>query len=364
MSNESQTAVEHEERRETEISVVCTEAVDLYVAGRTVQQSALVFQRLLMDHGGPELARVFCLPKDDYLNSWSVQYTLPSRLNALDQGEQETVEAGRAKLVALTETLGSLIGHLQSKQGSEFQYAAHTVLAALRVPSKDCVLFDGEELRIVHWARAGLENGSPAKFDLHDLAHALKPPPVLETLAEERQRVEREAPLTRRMMNKMRNLLVGRRARELRALAGATSGKITVTLMWATDDDLDLAVVCPNGERVYYGEKKVGSATLDVDANAGAVTSSNPIENIFFTTLPASGDYQIIVTNYESRQERNPGSHFELSLTTPAGIGTTEGKIKHGTGALLVASFSIASDGTVSSDLDLFSEIDDVQETD
>ena len=179
MLNENHTAEESRERRDTEISIPCLGAVDLYVAGRTVQESALVFQRLLMDHGGPKLARVFCLSKDDKLITWLVPNTLPSQIAPVDQGPQETIEAGRAKLVALTDTLGSLIGRLQTQQESEFQYAAHTVIAALRVPNKKCVLFDGEELRIVHWARADLENSGPAKFDLHDLARALKPPPVL-----------------------------------------------------------------------------------------------------------------------------------------------------------------------------------------
>lgn len=351
-------------RSDVEILLDLPEATHLYVAGRPVQTSAAVFHRLLLDHGGEALERVFCLPKDEGLEVWAAQQVDPARLCALVQCDDATREVGREKLEALLATFENMLERLWARTDDGYQHSALTVQAGLRVPSADCVFFDGSELRIVQWGRTDLAGPASGKLDLRGISESLKPPPVVETLVEEHQREEREAPVTRRLASRLQVLLMGRRAADRRRDAGALSGRLTVTLMWATPDDLDLAVHFPNGERIYFGAREVGPGRLDTDANAGSVTSPTPIENVFFSTLPAKGRYRVTVTNYASRQEGNPGSRFDLSLSTPNGVGHASGHIREGAGLREVAWFDVAADGTVTSNLDLYAETENVQETD
>lgn len=88
------------------------------------------------------------------------------------------------------------------------------------------------------------------------------------------------------------------RARE----QGARSGRIQIILAWDDVNDLDLSVVCPNGERIYFGRERACGGVLDVDRNAGT-WGPTPVENIVFEAEPAPGTYRIEVHHFA----RNPG---------------------------------------------------------
>jgi hypothetical protein len=79
-------------------------------------------------------------------------------------------------------------------------------------------------------------------------------------------------------------------------------GELRVTLVWDTDDDLDLAVTDPAGDRVAWFNTSVPSGgTLDRDDNA-FVCGSDPlnggVENIVWPTNPPSGTYTVVLENY------------------------------------------------------------------
>ncbi|WP_438854155.1 MopE-related protein [Agromyces sp. M3QZ16-3] len=80
-------------------------------------------------------------------------------------------------------------------------------------------------------------------------------------------------------------------------------GEIRVTLTWTTDDDLDLHVVDPNGDRLWYGNKTVPSGgELDRDDNVG-VCGIDPepggVENVYWPVGSApSGMYTVEIDNY------------------------------------------------------------------
>lgn len=339
------------------------DVVDLYVAGRPVQHSVVVIRKLLLDHGGPELDNTFCQAMDETLLTWRAMGCDSDALQPLTQCDDDKMAAGRARLASISLSLDALLESLRRHSSNEFQFAALSIEAVQRLPTSECVLFDGRVLRLVHWGRARVSNDGPGKLDINDVLHAIAPTPTLETFVVEQRREKAERPASQRLLNSVRSLFIGRRARELRERAGATQGAITVTLMWTTPDDLDLSVICPNGDRIYFSNMNVGAGRLDVDANCGSVTSETPLENIFFDCLPARGRYRICVHNYQSRQDGNPGSRFEVSLSTPNGTGYATGLSVQGSGPRDVAYFEVFGDGDVKSDLDLHLEKQDVQET-
>lgn len=80
------------------------------------------------------------------------------------------------------------------------------------------------------------------------------------------------------------------------------SGELHASLIWNDIADLDLHVVCPSGEHMYFGHKESRcGGWLDVDMNASKV-SLEPIENIFWASSP-SGVYKIYVHNFNNRTD-------------------------------------------------------------
>jgi hypothetical protein len=76
------------------------------------------------------------------------------------------------------------------------------------------------------------------------------------------------------------------------------AGNPSITLVWGNDNDLDLHVIDPNGEEVYYGHRtSVSGGMLDQDANAACNDPTlTPVENVFWSagTAPA-GTYTVLV---------------------------------------------------------------------
>lgn len=77
-------------------------------------------------------------------------------------------------------------------------------------------------------------------------------------------------------------------------------GDVSVQLLWGNENDLDLHVIDPDGEEIFFGNTvSLSGGQLDQDANAGCTSSVTPIENIFWSTGTApSGLYAVLVTNY------------------------------------------------------------------
>ena len=80
------------------------------------------------------------------------------------------------------------------------------------------------------------------------------------------------------------------------------TGDVQVTLSWDSDSDLDLQVVDPNGEEVYFANNQVSSGgVLDLDANAGCAISDVRNENITWPVGTAPrGTYTVRVDYWSS----------------------------------------------------------------
>lgn len=87
--------------------------------------------------------------------------------------------------------------------------------------------------------------------------------------------------------------------------SGATSGEITVTLLWNSRGDLDLVVRCPSGQQLDFRQPAECDGTLDVDANtARDKLSDRPMENAYWPAGKAGpGTYQILVRYIPRKDE-------------------------------------------------------------
>lgn len=84
-------------------------------------------------------------------------------------------------------------------------------------------------------------------------------------------------------------------------------GQFNVNLQWWTEDDIDLVIVDPCGNMIYFKNKamtcKNAQGELDVDANySESSLTSTPQENIVWTTA-SPGEYKIYIVFYEKREK-------------------------------------------------------------
>lgn len=104
----------------------------------------------------------------------------------------------------------------------------------------------------------------------------------------------------------------------VKSAGGQVDADARASLSWYNLDDLDLSVVEPNGNRIYFGERKSRSTggELDVDMNAGMHTSEEPVENIFWKdkSRMAEGEYKVEVHNFSKRAMKNTGFEVELEF--------------------------------------------------
>ena len=108
------------------------------------------------------------------------------------------------------------------------------------------------------------------------------------------------------------------------AEAGAFSGEITVSMLWNSEDDLDLHIITPSEDEICYYNPRAGGGYLDIDANTYSTMMDDPIENVYFA-LPMNGRYTIIVDCYEDR------SSFDTEYLVRVTIGE---KVKTFTGII------------------------------
>jgi hypothetical protein len=97
------------------------------------------------------------------------------------------------------------------------------------------------------------------------------------------------------------------------------SGDIRVTATWQNTNDVDLWVVTPANERIYYGaESDPTGGDLDVDSNAGCVgnLTTRPVENVFWSTGEAvAGNYTVYANLFEVCGQNPAATTVTISVT-------------------------------------------------
>jgi len=104
----------------------------------------------------------------------------------------------------------------------------------------------------------------------------------------------------------------------VKTAGGSVTGELRFSLAWYNGDDLDLSVIEPSGNAIYFSSKKGASGgLLDVDMNAGGPSNkTDPVENITWNRLSTmiEGNYKVIVHNYSKRSTSNVGFELELDI--------------------------------------------------
>jgi pre-peptidase len=83
------------------------------------------------------------------------------------------------------------------------------------------------------------------------------------------------------------------------SLTTVGSGDVQVSVSWDSLTDVDLHVIDPNGDEVYYGNTPGASGTLDLDSNPACAIDGVNNENITFPTAP-HGTYTVRVDYWDA----------------------------------------------------------------
>jgi len=105
----------------------------------------------------------------------------------------------------------------------------------------------------------------------------------------------------------------------VKTAGGTVDAILRTSLGWSNSDDLDLSVIEPDKNTIYYGDRvnHMTTGNLDVDMNAGSHNNAiDPVENIVWTdsSKMKSGKYSVMVTQYTQRNTSTDGFEVELEF--------------------------------------------------
>lgn len=96
-----------------------------------------------------------------------------------------------------------------------------------------------------------------------------------------------------------------------KAGGNVTNAKLRISLAWFNYDDLDIHIYEPNGNQIWFRNKRSVNGFLDVDMNAGGGTTREPVENVSWTAVQ-DGDYKVFVNQFSKRETSNVGCVVEI----------------------------------------------------
>ncbi len=114
--------------------------------------------------------------------------------------------------------------------------------------------------------------------------------------------------------------------------AGAQFGDPQFSLAWNNRNDLDLHVIDPARNHIWYKERASPTGgELDVDANADRLrTTDRPVENIYWRPENApEGVYTVYVHHYANHGARDP-TDYTLRITVNGRTREFQGSLRYG----------------------------------
>ncbi len=127
--------------------------------------------------------------------------------------------------------------------------------------------------------------------------------------------------------------------------AGGMSGEVQFSLVWKTESDLDLHVINPRGDRIFY-DSRIGNwrGELDVDRNADSRRlTKEPVENVrWLEGQPVSGRYTVWVHLFRARNENS--TEFEMMAKTGDDVDIKEAEVSLSNGLLVYRYYYFGDD--------------------
>lgn len=111
-----------------------------------------------------------------------------------------------------------------------------------------------------------------------------------------------------------RNAVADSIKEKVKAAGGRTEAELRCSLAWYNYDDLDLYVIEPDGNRIWFRKKiSATGGNLDVDMNAGSGQTRQAVENIAWPDKQTmkEGVYEVFVNQYSRRQTIDIGFEVE-----------------------------------------------------
>jgi hypothetical protein len=106
---------------------------------------------------------------------------------------------------------------------------------------------------------------------------------------------------------------------------------IRFSLMWNNYNDLDIHVFTPRNEHIYYSAKTACryGGFLDVDMNAGAGTTNEPVENVRWTKGQAPvGTYKVFANLYTTHRGCPRETPFTMEIEVGGQVVTRYGTVR------------------------------------
>jgi len=211
----------------------------------------------------------------------------------------------------------------ESYELAAYYYARHTKLAALERGAKGFFFFLGDEGFYpqvdVAQVRAILGHEAPEGGSTIDSATIF---------AELQQKFHTFLIYPQKSMAERRGDIDAEIKQRVEAAGGRYEGvDIRASLLWNNRNDLDLHVVAPSGEHIYYGHKRSAcGGWLDVDMNVRGETTK-PVENVQWTRGSApAGRYRVYVQNYRFHDPAGP-TDYRVEVEINGEVQQFQGKI-------------------------------------
>jgi hypothetical protein len=129
---------------------------------------------------------------------------------------------------------------------------------------------------------------------------------------------------------------------------GGETGEIEIALIWHNRNDLDLHVVDPRGEEIFFDHTRSESGGwLDIDQNAGCRRTTNePIEHVRWMASNApEGEFRVSVNHFANCGQTDP-TDFRVEVKNGNQVQSFDGTIAHGEPKKLVHTFTRGADST------------------
>jgi len=123
-----------------------------------------------------------------------------------------------------------------------------------------------------------------------------------------------------------------------------STGDVQVLLSWNNFNDLDLIVIDPNNESVWFKNRRVSSqGQLEIDMNVEYPDSKKPIENVYWPSGSApSGDYKVYLMYYK-QHENTSDNLYKINVKHGDKTELFTGTIKNENEVIHICTFSLGN---------------------